>query len=310
MMAIAGAIAFSIRMAALALLPAIALMAVMRPRREWIGLSLVALVWVVAAALVMFGLPTSTALAAETARGGSRLLSDFFYNARVIQRAVLESFLYPFPSNLANDVLHVVLVLVALAGAWKLLREGPRRFAWLFVASYVFMLVILPTRATRYWWPLVPLQIMATLEGLALLARSVRGMPRWTPSVVATLLGLTGIIRGAQPPPTPFAQREDVNAVVDAIHQAVRPDEKPRVVIFSPRLFTWHTRVPAMGYFSATPDRVLAELRDKRINFLVAGTLGEEVLFDNSIDRVLAERSEGFKPLGTFGGLVLYRVLP
>ena len=309
-MAIAGALAFTFRMAALALLPAIVLMALTRPRREWMGLALVATVWVVAAALVMFGLPTSTALAAETARGGSRMLSDISDNIHVIRRAVVETFLYPLPSNIANDVLHGVLVLVALGGAWKLLRERPRRFAWLFTASYIFMLLILPTRATRYWWPLVPLQMLATLQGLAWLARSVRGVPRWTPALVATLFGLTGIIQGAQSPPPPFAQREDVKAVVEAIRQAIRPKEVPRVAIFSPRLLTWYTGYPAMGHFSATPDQVLAELRDKKIDFLVAGTLGEQVIPDSSIDRALAERSEGFAPLGTFGGLALYRVLP
>ena len=309
-MAIAGAIAFSIRMAALALFPAIALLALVRPRREWPGLSIVVLVWVVAAALVMFGLPTSTALAAETARDGARLLFDLVENTVFIRRAVVETFLYPFPSNMANDVFHGLLVLVALAGTWKLLREGPRRFAWLFAASYIIMLLMLPTRATRYWWPLIPLQILATLEGLAWLARSVRGVPRWTPALVAALLTLTGMIRGAQSPPTPFAQREDIRAVVDAIRQAVRPGEELRVSIFSHRLLTWHTGIPAMGHFSATPDQVLAELRDKKINFIVAGTLGEQVIPDNSIDRAIAERPQGFERLGTFGGLTLLRVLP
>jgi hypothetical protein len=64
-----------------------------------------------------------------------------------------------------------------------------------------------------------------------------------------------------------------------------------------------------MGHFSATPDQVLAELRDKKINFLVAGTLGEQVIFDDSIDRTIAEKPDGFERLGTFGGLTLYRVL-
>ena len=45
-----------------------------------------------------------------------------------------------------------------------------------------------------------------------------------------------------------------------------------------------------MGHFSATPDQVLAELRDKKIDFLVAGTLGEEVIPDDAIDRAVVER--------------------
>jgi hypothetical protein len=90
----------------------------------------------------------------------------------------------------------------------------------------------------------------------------------------------------------------------------VRPEEEARVSIYSPRLFTWHTGIPAMGHFSATPDQVLTELRDKRINFLVAGTLGEQVIPDDAIDRAIAERPEAFERLGTFGGLTLLRVIP
>src|SRR5688572_7008585 len=232
-MAIAGALAFTFRMAALALLPAIALMAIMRPRREWPGLALVATAWVVVGALVMFGLRTSTALVTETARDGARLLNDFFYNTVFIRRAVAETFLYPFPSNLANDVLHLVLALVALGGAWKLLRDGPRRFAWAFAASYIFMLLVLPTRSPRYWWPLVPLQMLATIEGLAWLARSIRFVPRQAPAFVVAFLTITGLILGAKSPATPFAEREDVKAVIAAIRQAVRPEEEARVSIYS-----------------------------------------------------------------------------
>ena len=65
-----------------------------------------------------------------------------------------------------------------------------------------------------------------------------------------------------------------------------------------------------MGHFSARPDQVLAELRDKKIDFIVAGTLGEEVIFDDAINRAITERADGFERLGTYGGLTLYRVLP
>jgi NADH:ubiquinone oxidoreductase subunit 6 (subunit J) len=309
-MAIAGAMAFTFRMAALALFPAIALMALLRPRREWPGLALVALVWLLAAAFVMFGLPTSSALAAETARDASALLKDFTQNIRYIGRAVFETFLYPFASNVANDVLHWVMSLVAIAGAWRLLRIAPRRSAWLFAGSYIFMLLILPTRSSRYWLPLVPLQMLALLEGVAWLTRSVRVIPRWTPAAVAALLVLVGMRQGSHEPPTPFAKREEVTAIVEAIRQA-SPGQRPRVSFFSPRLLTWHTGFPAMGHFAASPDQVLAELREKRIDYLVTGTLGEQVIPDeDAINRAIVERADGYEKLGTFGGFTLFRVLP
>jgi hypothetical protein len=130
------------------------------------------------------------------------------------------------------------------------------------------------------------------------------------PAVVAALLVLVGMRQGSQEPPTPFAKREEVVAVVEAIRQA-SPGKQPRVSFYSPRLLTWHTRLPAMGHFSASPDQVLAELRAQRIDYLVTGTLGERVIFDEgAIDRAIVERADGYEQLGTFGGLTLFRVLP
>ena len=73
---------------------------------------------------------------------------------------------------------------------------------------------------------------------------------------------------------------------------------------------TWHTRIPAMGQFEATPDQVLAELRDKRIAFLVRGSLGEFPIIDAAVDLAVAKRPDGYQRLGTYGGLTLFRVIP
>jgi len=308
-MAIAGAAAFTFRMAALALLPSIALLMLLRPRRQWLGLVLVAVVWAAAGALVMFALPTSTALVAETSLDWSKVLFDVRENLHVISFGVLETFLYPFTSNRANDVLHVVELLLAIVGSWALLRAGPRRFAYLFALSYVLMLLVLPTRATRYWWPLVPLQALAMVEGLAVLIRRVPSVPRWVPAAVVALLFAIGLPHDARERATPFFERDEVTQVVAALRSA-SPDVEPRVAIFSPRQLTWHTRIPAMGHFKATPEQTLAELRDKGITFLVSGSLEEWPEFSASIDRAIAARPDAYQLMGTFGGLTLLRVLP
>jgi len=306
---IAGTSAFAFRMAALALLPAVALSILLRPRRQWLGLTLVTGVWTATGALVMFALPTSSALIAETSFDWSRILFDVRENLGVIRLAVLETFLYPFASNPANDVLHVVELLLAVVGTWALLRAGPRRFAYIFALSYVLMLLVLPTRAARYWWPLVPLQALAMIEGLRVLLSRVPSVPRWVPAVAVALLFAIGLPHDARERATPFFERDEVTQVVAALRSA-SPDMEPRVAIFSPRQLTWHTRIPAMGHFRATPDQTLAELRDKKIAFLVSGSLGEWPEISASIDRAIAARPDAFQLIGTFGGLTLLRVLP
>lgn len=310
LMATAGAIAFSFRMAALALVPAIALFALYRPRREWPGLALVAVVWAASAALVMFGLPTSTALGAEASRGVTELLHDARNNLLEIQRGVFEGFLYPFRSNLANDAWHAIATVLALVGSWRLLRARPlMRFGYAFAIGYLAMLVVVPTNASRYWWPLVPLQLLAMVEGVRAAMRLAPAIPRQVPVVVAVLIAALGIGRGVGERAVPFFERDDVLAVTAAM-RAAEPGADLRVTIFSPRLFTWHTRIPAMGFFRASADETVAELRNKRITFVVQGSLGESLKDAASIDRAITERPAAFSRVGEFGDLTLYRVVP
>jgi len=307
-MAIAGALAFTFRMAALALFPAIGLWLLLRPRREWPGLVAVTLVWAVAAALVMFALPTSSALIAETKLSAGQVLFDLSENARIIQRSVLGGFLYPFGSNMANNVLHIIQLLLTALGSWSLFRAGPRRFTWLFAVSYIVMLLVLPTRSTRYWWPLIPLQAFAMFEGLTVLFRRLPAVPRWAPAGVAVLLFAFAVPRHVREPATPFRERRDMDQVIAAVRSS--PDQEWRVAIFNPRLFTWHTGIPAMGLFNATPEETIAELRDKRISYLIRASVGESGDVARSMNRTIAEQPGEFTLIGTFGELTLFRVAP
>jgi len=310
-MAVAGALAFSFRMAALPLLPAMMLMILGRPRREWKGLSLVGLVWIVAAALSMFAVPAASALGGETSRDWSKIVHDMRLNLVAIRFGFLDTTLYPFGSNLGNDVWHGVAALLAMVGLWQVRRTGLRRFAWQFAFSCLVMLILLPTRSSRYWWPMVPLQSLLVVGGFAYVLRAVRfrAIPQWTPTFLVAVLFAFASRRAVPEPAVPFAKREDVAAVIAALHEA-SPEEYPRVAIYSPRLLTWHTRIPAMGQFEATPDQVLAELRDKKIAFLVRGSLGEFPIIDAAVDLAVAQRPDGYQRLGTYGGLTLFRVIP
>ncbi len=308
-MAIGGAVAFSFRMAALALLPAIALFALFRPRREWPGLILVSVVWAAAGALVMFGLPTSTALVTETSRGAAEVLHDMGVNLNAMRRGIFEAFIYPFRSDLVNDAWHAIAALLAVAGSWRLLRAGPMRFGYAFAIASIAMLVVIPTNASRYWWPLAPLQLLALIMGARAALRLAPAIPPATAVAMAGLIAALGTWRGVGEPAVPFGEREDVIAVTAAM-RAMEPSESLRVAIVSPRIFTWHTRIPAMGFFEATPQQTIEELRSNRILFLVQGSLGESAPAAASVDRAIAERPSAFGRVGEFGALTLYRVLP
>lgn len=307
-MAVAGSVAFTFRMAALPLLPAIVLMMFLRPRRDRAGLALVGAVWIATAWLVMFGMPTSSALVAETARDGSRILGDVGANLKTIRFSVLEAFLYPFPSNLANDIYHVVALPIAGVGAWSLARANPRRFAFLFAISTVGMLLVLPTRSTRYWWPLAPLQALALMHGVDVLLRRRPAVSRWATGAVASLVFISGAVSSRYEPATPLFERSDIIELVARLRAESRL-EPARAVIFSPRTFTWHTGIPAMGMFDADPDETLAELHDKRIGFVFLGPLGQSSPGAQSVARAISQRPESFHRIATAGELELYRVL-
>ncbi|NUQ12568.1 MAG: hypothetical protein HUU26_09640 [Gemmatimonadaceae bacterium] len=309
-MAFAGALAFSLRMAALALLPALALFALLRPRREWGGLAVVGLVWAVAAALVLFGLPTSSALATEATRGASDMMGDAVGNLMAMMYGALEGFLYPFPSAIANDVWHVLALALAALGAWQIVRTRHRRFAVCFAIAYVAMLVVIPTNAVRYWWPLVPLQWYALFEGAAVIVRRLApAVARWWPGPIIAVLSLAAIARSIPEPEVPFGERPELRDVIAAIESSAGTGDTARVWINAPRLFTWHTRIPAMGQFVATPDETLAELRARRITFLVRGLAGAHD-FRPFIDSTIAAHPAAFDRLGQFGDLTLFKVLP
>ena len=58
-----------------------------------------------------------------------------------------------------------------------------------------------------------------------------------------------------------------------------------RAVFMNPRVLTWETGVPAMGFFLANPDTTIAEFRARRITHVVVGDLATDPLRAPSIVR-------------------------
>ena len=169
----------------------------------------------------------------------------------------------------------------------------------------VAMLLVLPTNAPRYWWPLVPLQLLALGHGVRLLWR-FRPLPAVGAAVVVALF-IAAVARSAPEPSPSFAARPELRALMTALEQQAVA-EPVRVSFFSPRLFTWHTRIPAMGHFVATPDETLQEMRRQGITHLVLGSYGELPPSDSSLQQALAGHPEGYERMEDYGPLTVYRV--
>jgi hypothetical protein len=307
-MAVAGALAFSFRMAALALLPALAIFALRRPRREWMGLALVGLTWAAAAALILATLSSGAALGTESVRDGGRLLQDVWLNVMSVKDGVFGMFTYPFGVDRADDAWHLIALGLAAIGGWDLVRRRPLRFAYVLAAVYLVMLLVIPARAGRYWWPLAPLQLLALVHGFRLVAA------RWRPSPVhafgafaaAALLAIAGM-RSVWEPAPPLFSRPEILELARWV-QGMPPADSVRVSFYSPRLLTWETRVPAMGGFTATPDETVAELRANSVDYLIIGSYGQKPEQDTSFRVAVMTRPEAFSMVRQFGPLDVYRV--
>ncbi|MEW5917745.1 MAG: hypothetical protein AB1762_15185, partial [Gemmatimonadota bacterium] len=164
-MALLGALAFGFRMAALPLLPAIVVFAVLRPPAERKGLAFVAFVWALSAAAVLYILPGAYALGSEVSRSLTEIIRDAKLNIGATFEGARDWVPITLPSQIATNVLQGTLLVTAAIGAIVALVERPRRFASITACWYLVMLVALPTRASRYLWPMYPLMTFAFIRG-------------------------------------------------------------------------------------------------------------------------------------------------
>jgi hypothetical protein len=236
-LALAGALAFSFRMAALPLIPALALYAVAAPPQHRRGYVVVGLAWALAAVAVLFLLPGASSLGSEVARGSDEVARDAWINGRTAFEGARQWVPIELPGRTANLVLDGVLLVIAGIGALIVLREHPWRFAHLTTIWYLVMLVALPTRAARYVWPLYPLLTFAFIRGASWLVQKAAIGPRVRPLAPAfgVLLLTIGLLQDAfsGTPPT-LARSSDAREVIAALHRAdsVRGPGAVRVAFF------------------------------------------------------------------------------
>lgn len=311
-LALAGALAFGFRMAALPLLPAIVSYTIVRPAEERGKLALVGAVWLLGACGVMFLLPSADALGGEAVRTLGDVVRDVGINARVLADGARQWVPISLPWAPANIALQGLLLAVAMIGAIAAFAEQPRRFAYIAAAWYLVMLLALPTRAARYMWPMYPFVTFALIRGVRWIveragpALGTRQAPLGSAAVVALLAaGLAQDVM--RPPPRTLSDDQETQEVVRALRAAAQQGPV-RAAFFSPRVLTWETGIIATAFGRGTPDEILGEVRRSRLTHIVVGDGGTVAQGNAQTAAMVAAHRDAFHPILSNQSFVLYQV--
>lgn len=295
----AGAIAF--RVAGVALIPALGVLALLRFRdaRWWPLLPLAA--WCATLYFVNHQTATMAALLPEVTLAPTRHASTASLTLRTYSLAVLGVHLYPFPWDRANDVYHLGTLFLAAVGLLVWLRRSWNTYLALVTASTVAMVVTIPTRDGRYLWPIAPVIVFVTLLGAATVLRRVfRSWPEVRANTVAvvtgTLLALSAtIVEWTPVQPTGITTVPEVQELYAHL-EATAAREPVRVMVFRPRILTLKTGIPAMPLFTAPAAAVVPELCTQRITHAVLGDLGQYPNATALLREVVARSPAAFTP--------------
>ena len=308
-----AAIAF--RLAAVPLFPALLVYALVHPREHRIRL------WVPVGTFVVCGLaaamvvPDALTFARLVPLDPAGLMKHVIEAATLYPLGAFEIFLYPFPGNRANDVYHLIAIAATAVGAVAWVRHAARRLLTLFTVLYVGMLVVLPMQDSRYLMPIAPLIVYSGAWGVMIVIRwLLRRLPagvadhRARLATVAAFACLVIVALGREltrPRPTVLLDAPGVRPLFERL-RAQHATAPTRVVFVNPRVLTWRTGIPAMGFFATSPDSTLLELRSKRITHVVLGDLDTDPMHFASMQRAVEARPTAFRPLYTEGPFTVY----
>ena len=310
-----GLAALAFRLAALPLVPAVALYALLHRRtlgvRPWVPVA----IWCLCGLVALSLMPNALMFARLVPRDPSSLIHHVVQAAKIYPFAVLDLFLYPLPWNHANDAYHVVIAMLAVVGAVAWFPRVRSRFVILFTVVYVGMLLVLPMQDGRYLMPIAPLAVYTAGVGIGVVAAGIGRLTRHPlppPRAVGVSLAVAiAIVVAAlgrqltQPAPTVLMDVPGVQATFQRL-RAAHDSGTVRAMFVNPRVLTWRTGVPAMGFFLADPDTILAELRAKRITHVIVGDLDTDPTRAPAVAATVAARPAAFRRLYAGGPFTVY----
>lgn len=306
-----GLAAIAYRAAGVVLVPATLLFALLHIRRHGVRAFVPGVAWVAVLAMASVALQTNIA----DAFGGTRALARIVKTIWGYQHAVFSGVTYPFPWNGLNDVYHLFAVVLIAVGAlaWLWQRERRRSLLTLYAFGTMAMLLLVWAAADRYLWPLFPLFVYWMLDALRLGLRTI--VRSWSferrsriafvcAAVIGALATATAL---AVTRPTTFMDHPDVRDIVARVRELGRTERDPRVLFVNPRPLALETGVPSMGFFEATPERTIQELRDKRLTHVIGGDMGISASDAEHIRRAIDAYPTLFDPVYRNSTFTLYR---
>ena len=315
LISILGLLAVAFRLAALPLLPAVMLYSLLR--RRTVGPLALApmLVWCLCGTIAVAALPNAATYARFLPRDPVRLVGTFAHNAFEYPFLVLNLFLFPLPWNLGDDVYHVFICSVAVLGAVVWIPRMRHSFPLVFTVVYLGMLFVMPIRHERYLMPLAPMAVFFAMAGLATVARWLARLTHHelddtraarVPLGIAGLIVAVTLVREVSAPrPAALLDAPGAREVFQRL-AAAHDTGVVRAVFINPRVLTWHTGVPAMGFFTAPGDSAIAEFRAKRITHVVLGDFNIDPWRSRSMASAVSAHSRAFHHLFTAGVFTVY----
>ena len=310
-----GLLALAFRLAALPLLPAVFLYALIHRRKVGSLASAPMLVWCVCAVIALAASPRATTYVRFLPRDPMRLVGALVENAHQYPFLVLKLFLFPLPWNLGNDVYHLLICAFAVIGALVWIPRMRNSFLLVFTVVYLGMLFVLPIRHERYLMPLAPIAVFFAMGGVATAARWLAGLTHrelTDAGAARAALGIAGAIVAvalvhefSAPRPAALMDAPGAREVFERL-EAARDSGTVRAAFINPRVLTWYTGVPAMGFFAAPPDSTIAEFRAKRITHVVLGDFHIDPWRSRSMASAVAAHSHAFRQLYTAGVFTVY----
>jgi hypothetical protein len=275
-----GAYAVTFRSTGVALGPALLLFALLHYREHGIKPFVPLAVW--GGGLAILALFTNVGGAAVVSVHPKAIFEWIFidrlplYNISQYAQHMVASHTYPFPWDIANDVFHVLTVALMVVGLAAWLPRNYKRFAVIFAASYLLMLIILPITQPRYLWPLFPFFVFGLLNGVRVSVEWLTRAPRLAASgalAAAILLVPPATLNVINDPrPIDLTDVAEVRDLFDYLEQ--RADtEQLRVTFFKPRTLGWLTGIPTMGPPRGQPHCILGELGKREITHVITGSL-------------------------------------
>ena len=313
---VVGLAALGFRTAALPLVPALALYALMKRREIGWGPMIPVAVWCACGLAAAVAVPDALTFARVIAGNPDRVLANIEQALRVYPFAAIELFLYPFPGDRANDIYHVVCAAFAAIGAVRWIRAEYRSFPAVFIVCYGGLLAVFRWQDSRYLMPLAPLVVYVMWLGVVtttrwIASRSNRSLEsqkvaRATVVAAGAIASIALVVLSRQPSPVPLLEAPGVRSIFSLLRNE-HARSPVRAVFVNPRVLTWETGVPAMGFFRASPDSTLAEFRAKRITHVVVGDVDIDPYHAPSVAQAVTERPRAFRSVFAEGPFTVFR---